>query len=77
MIYLILSIISTTCLVLIFKLFEKFKIDTFQAIVVNYIVAAGLGFLLDDSGIAIGSITSQSWFLNAVIIGLLFIPLLC
>lgn len=75
MIYLILSIISATCLVLIFKLFEKFKIDTFQAIVINYIVAASVGFFLDDSKISIGAIPHQSWFLNAVIIGILFISL--
>jgi len=75
MTYLVLSVISATCLVLIFKLFEKFKIDTFQAIVVNYVIAAGLGFFLDDSSISIGAIPHQSWFFNAVIIGIVFISL--
>jgi len=75
MIYLVLSIISATCLVLIFKLFEKFKIDTFQAIVINYIAAASVGFFLDDSSISIRAIPYQSWFFNAVIIGILFISM--
>jgi len=75
MIYLVLSIISATCLVLIFKLFEKFKIDNFQAIVINYVIAAGFGFFFDDSNISIGAIPFQSWFFNAVIIGVLFISM--
>ena len=75
MYYLLLCIIATTLLVLIFKLYERFGIDNFQAIVVNYITAAGLGFILDNSNISFASIPGQSWFISALIIGLLFIAL--
>lgn len=46
MIPLVLSVLSSTLIFVIFKLFRRFEIDTFQAIVVNYVTACGLGFLL-------------------------------
>ncbi|MFT5217076.1 MAG: drug/metabolite transporter (DMT)-like permease [Glaciecola sp.] len=39
MIYLILSILASTAIFVVFKLFERFKINTLQAIVINYITA--------------------------------------
>ena len=75
MIYLLLCIVFTTAIFLIFKKFEEYKIDSFQAIVVNYIIAACLGFSFNNSGIALESIPHQSWFFNAVIIGILFISM--
>lgn len=46
MIPLILSIVSSTLIFVIFKLFDRYKIDTFQAIVFNYFTAFGCGILL-------------------------------
>jgi multidrug transporter EmrE-like cation transporter len=57
----------------IFKLFEVFKINTLQAIIVNYLVAASLGFYLSDLPVSVSEITQQSWFYGAFLLGILFI----
>ena len=44
MITLLLAILFATSILVIFRLFPRFKIDSFQAIVVNYYGAAILGF---------------------------------
>ena len=73
MIYLLLSILFTTTLMLIFKLFERFNINNFQAIVFNYITASCLCFFLVDTPISISQVIEEPWFKSAFIIGVLFI----
>lgn len=73
MIYLLISICISSALFVIFKLFEVFKINTLQAIIVNYLVAAILGFYLSDLPVSVGEIVNQSWFLGAFLLGILFI----
>ena len=73
MIYLLLSIFFNTSLLVIFKYFEKFKIENLPAIVVNYMVAACLGFINNKSEISNYEILHQHWMLIAVMLGLLFI----
>ena len=75
MIYLILSIIFSTSLVLIFKLFERFNINNFQAIVFNYITAAFICYFTHTEPININSITSEGWLPYSIMIGLMFISL--
>lgn len=75
MLYLILSILFSTLLVVIFKLFDKYRIHTFQAIVFNYLTAATLGFSLTELDISVDELTHRYWFPNAVLIGILFISL--
>ncbi|SEB43675.1 EamA-like transporter family protein [Tenacibaculum sp. MAR_2009_124] len=73
MLHLILSILFSTSLFAIFKYFGIYKVNTLQAIVVNYIVAFFLGMLSANTIGAIGTISSQPWFLGAVVLGLLFV----
>jgi len=73
MIYLIISICISSGLFVIFKLFEVFKINTLQAIVVNYLVAAILGFSLSDIPVSAEKIIDAPWFLGAFLLGILFI----
>jgi drug/metabolite transporter (DMT)-like permease len=73
MIYLLLSIAISSGLFVIFKLFDSFKINTLQAIVVNYLVAAILGFSLSELPVSVNGIVEQSWFIGAVLLGFLFI----
>lgn len=75
MFYLLLSILFSTLLVVIFKLFERLQVQTFQAIVFNYITASALGFSLTEMNISINELTHRYWFPNAVLIGILFISL--
>lgn len=73
MIYLLISICISSFLFVVFKLFEVFKINTFQAIIVNYLVAAILGYYMSDLPVSFQGIVSQSWFYGAFFLGILFI----
>ncbi|WP_375238172.1 EamA/RhaT family transporter [Aurantibacter sp.] len=71
--YLLLSILCSTLIFIIFKCFEKFKVNTLQAIVVNYYAAAIFGFLNYDAPIIVSKITSSNWFIGALCLAVLFI----
>ncbi|RYH74818.1 EamA/RhaT family transporter [Flavobacteriaceae bacterium 144Ye] len=73
--YLVFSILASTLIFIVFKLFQRFKIDTTQAIVVNYLIACIVGLIAYDSPISISEITSSKWFLGAVFLGVLFISI--
>lgn len=75
MIYLILSILISSSLYVIFKLFDVFKINTFQAIVVNYIVAFIIGYAYSDVKVSATAILQQDWFYGALFLGFLFITI--
>ena len=73
MFYLLISICISSFLFVIFKLFDVLKINTFQAIVVNYFVAAVLGFYLSNNSVSFQEIPNQPWFLGAFLLGIMFI----
>lgn len=75
MIYLLLSVLFSSSLFVIFKLFNKYKINNLQAIVVNYFVAFFVGFILMDTSIEVLSAVKMSWFIGALILGILFISI--
>jgi drug/metabolite transporter (DMT)-like permease len=60
---------------IIFKMFDRFKVNTLNAIVVNYWVAATLSILLDPSGIPLQKAPLEPWFFQAIGMGFLFITL--
>ena len=73
MINLILSILFSSSLYVFFKYFEKYKVNTLHAIIVNYIVAGTCGFLLYDGEVNFSTIPEQSWFIGAIALGIIFI----
>ncbi|MBW1297724.1 EamA family transporter [Aquimarina litoralis] len=73
MIYLLLSILASSWIFITFKLFTKYKVDTLQAIVINYIVASSSGFIAYSKPINLDSISSFSWFYITIALGLIFI----
>lgn len=75
MIFLLFSIICSTAIVVIFKYFERFKINTFNAIIINYLTASALGFILNKSDYSFFSIFEAPWIPIAIIIGISFIVL--
>lgn len=75
MIYLVLSILISSLLFVIFKLFDVFKINTLQAIVVNYVIALSFGVVTSNASVSIIEIPKQSWFLGAFCLGFLFISI--
>ncbi|MBE7693235.1 EamA family transporter [Tenacibaculum finnmarkense genomovar finnmarkense] len=62
-------------LFVIFKLFATFKINTAQAIVVNYLIAFLFGFYNSETSTTLLQIPQQSWFIGAFILGILFIAI--
>ena len=75
MIYLALSIVSSTGIFVLFKIFNKYKIDTLQAIVVNYITACICGLIHNDKNLVVSEIVSSDWFIGVIILGFLFIAI--
>ena len=75
MIPLLLSITSSTIIFVIFKMFQRFNIDTFQAIVFNYFTAFIIGISLYGNGFNVQSLNETSWMISAGICSLLFIGL--
>ncbi|MCX6271904.1 MAG: EamA family transporter [Bacteroidetes bacterium] len=70
MYYLILAIISSTCILVVFKLFNRWDIHTLQAIVINYLVAAAFGFLQGSGDLRFSDIPVRPWFPISIITGL-------
>lgn len=73
MLYLLLSILTTASLFIIFKYFEKYDVNIFQAVVFNYLTASLLGVLLNLDTVEKTFSTCQAWFELAAVLGLLFI----
>ncbi|MHA6280152.1 EamA family transporter [Salinimicrobium sp. CAU 1759] len=73
MIYLLLSVLSSSVIFVIFKLFERFRINTLQAIIFNYFFAFSAGMLVDQQKLDPVKVVSESWFLGTFILGFMFI----
>jgi drug/metabolite transporter (DMT)-like permease len=73
MIYLILSIITSVVVVCFFKLFDKYNVNTLQAIVVNYIVCGIMGNVMADKPGILTSFWQEGWFPYTLVLGFLFI----
>lgn len=70
--YLFFSILSSTLILVTFRYFERFKINSFNAIVMNYFTASVLGFLLANNEGNFQNSGVNDWFVMAVIIGIMF-----
>lgn len=73
MLYLILSAFCSLLLVVVFKLFGKYQIESFQAIVANYIVCVVTGCLVSQTFPFEVSVLTQPWFPLIFFLGILFI----
>jgi len=75
MIPFILSVLSSTIIFIIFRMYKRFEIDTFQAIVFNYFTAAGIGFALYGHTWNNEALEQNSWMFYSLITSFLFISL--
>ena len=75
MIYLLLSITASTLIFIIFKLLDKFNINTLQAIVVNYFAACLFGIWSYSEPLDISEIADSKWVFGALGLGILFIAI--
>lgn len=73
MLDLALSILFSSLIFVIFKLFEVYKVQTLYAIIVNYITAFIVGVVSFEGQLAINDIPAKPWFVGAMSLGVLFI----
>lgn len=73
MIYLLLSILSSSVIFITFKVTERFKTNLIKLITVNYLVAAILGFSFNRHPISILNALTSDWLPYALLIGFAFI----
>lgn len=76
MVYLVLSIVVSVLFGISFKIISIKDINSFQAIMVNYIVAGSLGFLMTKSSITPFNVIHQPFVYLAVFLGLVFVACL-
>jgi drug/metabolite transporter (DMT)-like permease len=75
MVFLLLSILSSTSIFIVFKLIGRYKVNTFSAIIVNYIIACSAGFFLSHSNPFTNEIFKSDWLPLSIFLGFLFITM--
>jgi drug/metabolite transporter (DMT)-like permease len=75
MMYLVGSIVLTSWLTLAFKVVQRWRVDTFQAIVFNYLACVITGSLVHGSFLNYGHMATRPWFWWACLMGAVFIGL--
>lgn len=70
--YLITGIFCSSFLFTTFKLFEKYRVDSFKAIVFNYITAFLLAYMMSN-GTVVSALVVAEWRWLALLLGLIFI----
>lgn len=73
MINIIITILLFNILIIIFKFFNKYKVDNLQALIVNYITAGTLGVMNSEKAITFDYVINADWLFHAMIVGSLFI----
>jgi drug/metabolite transporter (DMT)-like permease len=69
------SVLATTWIFILFKLFPKYGVNTFQAIVINYLTACICGILLYGNTLTKTAFEHISWIPFVFLCGILFISL--
>jgi hypothetical protein len=73
MIFLVLSIISSTLIFVIFRLLSRLRHPFLPVIVINYFFAFLAGVVLSPAGNKISALVGADWAGMSVVIGVLFI----
>ncbi|MDO1511271.1 GRP family sugar transporter [Maribacter confluentis] len=73
MLYLALSILFSSLIFVVFKLYAKYGVQTLFAIIVNYFVACSVGLFNYSGPITLVDVPQKSWFWGSLSLGLLFI----
>jgi len=71
--FLILCILSSTGIFVIFKTIDRFGIPSFPIIVINYLVASVVGFLINPQPVSRAIVMEMEWLPISIMIGVLFI----
>lgn len=73
MVYIALSAVQSTLIFVTFKLFERYRVDNWQAIMVNYFVAALMSFLLAQAAGNFHATLRSDWIPWSLGLGAMFI----
>ena len=73
MLYLVLAIVFSTGVFVAMRLFERFKLDNHQALMWNYVFAAGTGFLMCKQFDTPTQLVNEPWFGLSILTGFWFI----
>ena len=73
MVYLLLSILSSTVIAITFKLQDRLGIKLFPIIVINYLVATLMGFSVLQVNWTVGQVITRPWVLTAFLVGIMLI----
>ena len=73
MINVIYTILLFNILIIVFKMFEKHKVDNLQSLIVNYLTAAGCSYFFLEQDFSLNDVLNSEWLYHAMIIGTLFI----
>lgn len=73
MLDLALSVLFSSLIFVIFKLFSVYKVETAYAIIANYFVACVCGFLFYNGDVSVSEIPGKNWFWGTFALGFLFI----
>lgn len=71
--FLLLCILSSTGIFIIFKSIDRIQIPSFPVILVNYLLATILGFVIKPGQVRIAEVRNMDWLPSSILIGLLFI----
>lgn len=75
MFYIVLNILCSVALLFIFKLFVKFKVNSLQAIIVNYLAATSTGLLFSKNSYDTGHLLNSDWLYISIPLGFLLIAI--
>ena len=74
MIYLLLSILANVGIMLCFKSFSRYRLNTLQAIVINYLVCVITGIIfIGDTQLLTSIDPTNTWVIWAAVLGIVFI----
>jgi len=73
MLDLALSVLFSSLIFVVFKLFKTYEVETIYAIIINYLVACSAGLIFYKGTIRIIEIPEKSWFWGTLVLGILFI----
>jgi len=68
----IIAIIFFVSILLIFRVFNNYKIDNYQALIVNYFIAALFAITIYSGDLTLTDIPNQLWFQPSLLLGLLY-----
>lgn len=75
MLYIISTILISVLLLVIFKLFQVFHVNSFVAIIINYIAATITGILFLNTPVNLHEIINADWFKISLPLGAVFISI--